>query len=272
MLTPVMSDGIRSGVNWIRRNSSPSARLSDRTSNVLAVPGRTFQEYVPAGQQRQQHFAQHGVLAEHHTLQFAEHAHRGGRHGCARRRWSVLKILQRSSTAFAACSTLDDGCPGWERVVSVSSAARSPGDVARRSRCASQMRQSPRARSAGGASRRRSPRINGAIASSCPCAADSAVARARTCSSAERSVREITGTGAPNRTAPQSSASRPTTASLPCGPAPGRLPDSMRTCDRPANPTRHIRDGIRRRARDRIARRRVPARTGRRRYLCGRGC
>ena len=40
MSVPVMSDGIRSGVNWMRLNSRPSACASVRTSSVLAVPGK----------------------------------------------------------------------------------------------------------------------------------------------------------------------------------------------------------------------------------------
>ena len=42
-----MSDGIRSGVNWIRRNSRPSARLRARTSSVLAVPGTPSSSTCP---------------------------------------------------------------------------------------------------------------------------------------------------------------------------------------------------------------------------------
>ena len=39
MSVPVMSVGIRSGVNCMRLNDSPSAVASVRTSKVLAVPG-----------------------------------------------------------------------------------------------------------------------------------------------------------------------------------------------------------------------------------------
>ena len=38
-LVPVMSAGIRSGVNWMRLNSHPSTRASVRTSSVFATPG-----------------------------------------------------------------------------------------------------------------------------------------------------------------------------------------------------------------------------------------
>ncbi len=34
-----MSVGIKSGVNWMRLNFSPSALASVRTSSVFAVPG-----------------------------------------------------------------------------------------------------------------------------------------------------------------------------------------------------------------------------------------
>ncbi len=39
MSVPVTSVGIRSGVNWMRLNVSPSAIASVRTSSVFAVPG-----------------------------------------------------------------------------------------------------------------------------------------------------------------------------------------------------------------------------------------
>ena len=40
MSVPVMSEGIRSGVNWMRLNTRPSVCASVRTSSVLAVPGK----------------------------------------------------------------------------------------------------------------------------------------------------------------------------------------------------------------------------------------
>ena len=39
MSVPVMSEGIRSGVNWMRRKVSPSVCAMVRTISVLAVPG-----------------------------------------------------------------------------------------------------------------------------------------------------------------------------------------------------------------------------------------
>ena len=38
-LVPVMSAGMRSGVNWMRENSQPSTCASVRTSSVFATPG-----------------------------------------------------------------------------------------------------------------------------------------------------------------------------------------------------------------------------------------
>jgi hypothetical protein len=39
MSVPVMSEGIRSGVNWMRLNSRPSVCAMVRTISVFAVPG-----------------------------------------------------------------------------------------------------------------------------------------------------------------------------------------------------------------------------------------
>src|SRR5579884_563017 len=44
---PRMSPGIRSGVNWIRRNSQESACASVRTSSVLARPGTPMSRQCP---------------------------------------------------------------------------------------------------------------------------------------------------------------------------------------------------------------------------------
>ena len=44
---PVTSAGIRSGVNWMRLKSSPKARASVCTINVLAVPGNPVTKQWP---------------------------------------------------------------------------------------------------------------------------------------------------------------------------------------------------------------------------------
>ena len=40
MSVPVMSEGIRSGVNWMRLNARPSVCAMVRTISVFAVPGK----------------------------------------------------------------------------------------------------------------------------------------------------------------------------------------------------------------------------------------
>ena len=45
---PVMSEGIRSGVNWMRLKSAPTMRASVFTSKVLAVPGTPSKSACPS--------------------------------------------------------------------------------------------------------------------------------------------------------------------------------------------------------------------------------
>ena len=47
MSVPVMSDGIRSGVNWMRRKARPIASAMVRTIRVLAVPGMPVKRQWP---------------------------------------------------------------------------------------------------------------------------------------------------------------------------------------------------------------------------------
>ena len=51
---PMMSAGIRSGVNWIRWNFRCRASASVRTSSVLPRPGHPFEQHVAAGEQGHQ--------------------------------------------------------------------------------------------------------------------------------------------------------------------------------------------------------------------------
>ncbi len=53
-LVPVISAGIRSGVNWIRANDRSSACASVRTSRVLPRPGTPSSKHMPAAQQADQ--------------------------------------------------------------------------------------------------------------------------------------------------------------------------------------------------------------------------
>ena len=63
MSVPVMSDGMRSGVNWIRLNCRPSVCAIVRTSSVLAVPGKPVIRQWPADKQRDHHLFQNLFLA-----------------------------------------------------------------------------------------------------------------------------------------------------------------------------------------------------------------
>ena len=47
-LVPVMSPGIRSGVNWMRLKSSDRQRAKTRARSVLAVPGSPSSSACPS--------------------------------------------------------------------------------------------------------------------------------------------------------------------------------------------------------------------------------
>ena len=64
MSVPVMSEGIRSGVNWMRLKTSPSVCAMVRTIRVLAVPGKPVIRQWPPTNQRDQDLVQHFVLAD----------------------------------------------------------------------------------------------------------------------------------------------------------------------------------------------------------------
>ena len=59
-----MSEGIRSGVNWMRLASRPSTLPSVSTSSVLARPGTPISSRVAAGQDGYECALDHLVLAE----------------------------------------------------------------------------------------------------------------------------------------------------------------------------------------------------------------
>ena len=61
---PVMSLGIRSGVNWMRLNLRCSASASVETISVLARPGTPTSRPWPAGEERGQDAVHHLVLAD----------------------------------------------------------------------------------------------------------------------------------------------------------------------------------------------------------------
>ena len=61
---PRMSDGIRSGVNWMRLNRRWTASASFLMSSVLASPGTPRSRHVAAGEKRDQDFADDPLLAD----------------------------------------------------------------------------------------------------------------------------------------------------------------------------------------------------------------
>ena len=66
---PVMSAGIRSGVNWMRLNERLSESASVRTIRVLASPGTPCKQAVPAGEHSDQQLFDHLPLADDHLAQ-----------------------------------------------------------------------------------------------------------------------------------------------------------------------------------------------------------
>ena len=68
---PRMSDGIRSGVNWMRLNLRSTASDSFLISSVLARPGHAAQQAVPAGEEGDQDLADDPLLADDDLGQLA---------------------------------------------------------------------------------------------------------------------------------------------------------------------------------------------------------
>ena len=60
----MMSPGIRSGVNWMRPNSSPRQRAKHCASKVLAVPGGPSSRTWPPANKRGQHQVDRVGLAD----------------------------------------------------------------------------------------------------------------------------------------------------------------------------------------------------------------
>ena len=61
---PMMSEGIRSGVNWMRLASRPSTLPSVSTSSVLARPGTPISSAWPPDRMRDERALDHLLLAE----------------------------------------------------------------------------------------------------------------------------------------------------------------------------------------------------------------
>ena len=63
MVKPVISDGVISGVNWMRLNEQESERASALASVVLPTPRHILDEHMAFAQQRREHQFNHVVLA-----------------------------------------------------------------------------------------------------------------------------------------------------------------------------------------------------------------
>ena len=64
---PVMSAGIRSGVNWMRLNVSDKRPRQRADHQRLRQAGHAFQQAMAAAEQRDQHLLDHVVLADDHA-------------------------------------------------------------------------------------------------------------------------------------------------------------------------------------------------------------
>ena len=69
MRVPTRSDGIRSGVNWMRWNVPPSVSGQRGDGERLAEAGHALEQAVAAGQQGDEHPLEHPLLADHHAVQ-----------------------------------------------------------------------------------------------------------------------------------------------------------------------------------------------------------
>jgi hypothetical protein len=61
-----MSAGMRSGVNWIRENSSPKARARVRTRRVFPSPGTPFQKDMALAEEADEDLLDHLAVAHDH--------------------------------------------------------------------------------------------------------------------------------------------------------------------------------------------------------------
>ena len=71
---PVMSDGIRSGVNWMRLNFSDSSWAMLEIIKRLGQAGHAFEDAVALAEQGDQHLLEHLVLADDDAAEVLRHA------------------------------------------------------------------------------------------------------------------------------------------------------------------------------------------------------
>ena len=81
---PVMSLGIRSGVNWMRLNFRCRAWARVETVSVLASPGTPIDQAVAAGEQADQHLLDHLLLTDDDLVNFAPEQLAGALHARTR--------------------------------------------------------------------------------------------------------------------------------------------------------------------------------------------
>ena len=74
MSVPVISEGIRSGVNWMRLNTRPSVCAMVLTISVLAVPGQPGNQAMSADEQRGQDLIEDLILSDDHLPDLRENA------------------------------------------------------------------------------------------------------------------------------------------------------------------------------------------------------
>ena len=66
---PVTSDGMRSGVNWMREKVRCERARQRRDEQRLGETGHADQQAVPAGEQRDERLLDDGVVADDHLAQ-----------------------------------------------------------------------------------------------------------------------------------------------------------------------------------------------------------
>jgi hypothetical protein len=74
-----MSEGTRSGVNWMRAKSPPTTVANVRTASVLAVPGTPSSRTVALGEQADHQLLDHVLLADDDPLHLGDRLAQGGR-------------------------------------------------------------------------------------------------------------------------------------------------------------------------------------------------
>ena len=87
---PVMSEGIRSGVNWMRLNVRFSTSASVRDEQRLGQAGHADEEAVAAGEEGDQELVDHVALPDH----------------------ALLNLLDDGRPARASASTARRSAPG----------------------------------------------------------------------------------------------------------------------------------------------------------------